>query len=90
MTGGLRHSASITQPLFAFAHLALCAAAILARPSALIFLRSGLDVAVAFELTGRPRFGVVVWPFNRARACSRREISASMVWIIADVSMVRL
>ena len=45
---------------------------------------------MAFELTGRPRFGVVVWPFNRARACSRRAISASMVWIIADVFMVEI
>jgi hypothetical protein len=35
---------------FDFAHLAFCAAAIRARPSALIFLATG------FELTGRPRF----------------------------------
>jgi hypothetical protein len=32
------------------------AAAILARPSALIFLRGGLVVVLAFELIGRPRF----------------------------------
>jgi hypothetical protein len=46
---------------FPFAHLAFCAAAILARPSALIFLRfRGLGAATGFELMGRPRFGVVV------------------------------
>jgi hypothetical protein len=43
-------------PFLAFAHLAFCAAAILARPSALIFLRRGLVVVVAVELIGRPRF----------------------------------
>jgi hypothetical protein len=32
------------------------AAAILARPSELIFLRGGLVVVLAFELIGRPRF----------------------------------
>jgi hypothetical protein len=62
-----------TQPLFAFAHLAFWAAAILARPSALIFLRAGFDTAVSFELTGRPRFaGEPTWPFNGARAFSSR------------------
>ena len=40
---------------FVFAHRALCAAAILARPSALIFLR-GLAVAVVVDPNGRPRF----------------------------------
>jgi hypothetical protein len=44
----------------AFAHLAFCAAAILARPSTLIFLRWGLGVVAGFELTGRPRFDAVV------------------------------
>jgi hypothetical protein len=53
-TALLRRSSA--HPFLAFAHLALCAAAILARPSALIFLRGGLVVVVAFELTGRPRF----------------------------------
>jgi hypothetical protein len=43
--------------LFCLAHLAFCAAAILALPSALIFLRWGLGVVTGFELTGRPRFG---------------------------------
>jgi hypothetical protein len=73
-------------PFLAFAHLALCAAAILARPSALIFLRGGL-VGVAVELTGRPRFAGVVCPFSRTLACSRRAISASIVSIISAVSM---
>jgi hypothetical protein len=41
-------------PFLAFTHLARCAAAILARPSALSCLRRGLAVA-AFELIGRPR-----------------------------------
>ena len=64
---------------FAFAHLAFCAAAILARPSALIFLR-GLFVVGWADPNGRPRFaGEVVLPFNRARAFSRRSISASIV-----------
>jgi hypothetical protein len=77
-----------SQPLFAFAHLAFCAAAILARPSALIFLRAGFDTAVSFELTGRPRFAAEpTWPFNRARAFSSRAISASIVWIIFLVSI---
>ena len=40
---------------FVFAHRVLCAAAILARPSALIFLR-GLAVAVVIDPNGRPRF----------------------------------
>jgi hypothetical protein len=45
------------QPLLAFAHLALCAAAIRARPSGLIFLRTGLAVCgVALEPIGLPRF----------------------------------
>jgi hypothetical protein len=43
-------------PFLAFAHLAFCAAAIRARPSALIFLRGALVVVVAFEAIGRPRF----------------------------------
>jgi hypothetical protein len=49
-----RHRACILlKPFLAFAHLALCAAAILARPSALIFLRLGADRA-------NPRFSVAV------------------------------
>ena len=63
--------------LFASAHLAFCAAAIRALPSALIFLRWGL--AAGFELTGLPRFGEGVWPFNSARAFSSRAISASIL-----------
>jgi hypothetical protein len=43
-------------PFLAFAHLAFCATTILARPSALIFLRGALVVVVAFEPIGRPRF----------------------------------
>jgi hypothetical protein len=72
-----------TQLFFAFAHLAFWAAAILARPSALIFLPPGFDTAVSFELTGRPRLGrAPIWSFNRVRAFSSRAISASIVWII--------
>ena len=77
-----RHIQILTQnrqfdhfPLFAFAHLAFCAAAILARPSALISLRLGGLVVAA----GRPRFGVLVWPFKSALAFSRRAISASIL-----------
>jgi hypothetical protein len=42
------------QPLFTLAHLAFCAATILARPSALIFLRNGLAAGVALEPIGLP------------------------------------
>jgi hypothetical protein len=72
---------------FVFAHRALCAAAVLARPSALIFLR-GLAVAGIVEPNGRPRFaGVGVGPFNRVRTCSRREISACILSMISLVVM---
>jgi hypothetical protein len=45
---------------FIFAYLALCAAAVLARPSALIFSRGDLGVALRFELNGCPRFAGLV------------------------------
>jgi hypothetical protein len=52
---------------FVFAHHTLCAAAILAGPSALIVLR-GLDVAEVVNPNGRPRFaGVVARPLDRVR-----------------------
>jgi hypothetical protein len=87
----IRPVRTLTQPLLTFAHLAFCAAAILARPSALIRLRIGLDVAAGLELRDRPRLaGAVVSPFNRAFARSRRAISASIVWIISVVSMLEI
>ena len=73
---------------FVLAHRALCAAAILARPSALIFLR-GLDLAGVVDPNGRPRFaGVGVRPFNRVRTCSRRAISACILSMISLVVMI--
>jgi hypothetical protein len=72
---------------FVFAHRALCAAAILARPSALIFLR-GLAVAGVVDPNGRPRFAEVgVRPLNRVRTCSRRAISACILSMISSVVM---
>ena len=66
--------------LFAFAHLAFCAAAILALPSALIFLRGLAEVLVTVDPDGRPRFaGEVVLPVKSALAFSSRAISASIV-----------
>ena len=70
---------------FVFAHLALCAAAIFARPSALI-LRLPVLRGLYFTVGG----ALAVVPVSRPFACSRRAISASMVWIIADVSMVEI
>jgi len=80
----------IAQPLLVFAHLAFCAAAILARPSALIFLRFG---ALGVDLEMRDRSGLVadvVSPFNSALAFSSRAISASIVLIISVVSMGKI
>jgi hypothetical protein len=62
---------------FLAAHLFLCAAAILARPSALIVLRF-------------PRLSGAVWPASSARTFSRRLISASMVCMISSVFMARV
>lgn len=57
--------------LFAFAHLAFCAAAILARPSGLIFLRfRGRSDS---SLGGIPRFRGAIWPVSNARTCSSFE-----------------
>jgi hypothetical protein len=61
---------------FAFAQRALCAAAILARPAALMGLRFVLGArAEPFGLPG-PRVAVV--SESSSLACSRREISASI------------
>ena len=76
--------------LFAFAHLAFCAAAILALPSALIFLRGLAEVLVTVDPDGRPRFaGEVVLPVKSALAFSSRAIS-SIVARISNVFMVGL
>jgi hypothetical protein len=72
---------------FVFAHRALCAAAILARPAPLIFLL-GLAVARVVEPNGRPRFAeAVTRPLNRVRTCSRRSISACILSMISSVVM---
>jgi hypothetical protein len=84
---GTRVTTFDCQSCFVFAHLARCAAAILARPSALILLNGGLTVAVGLELRDRPRFaGMVAWSFKRAFARSSLAISASIVWMISVVS----
>jgi hypothetical protein len=72
------------QALFALAHLAFCAAAIFARPSALIVPRFRAEATPS--LCGRLRFRGTVWPVNRERARCRRSISSSMVRRICAVS----
>src|SRR6202789_4174430 len=70
---------------FVFAHLAFCAAAILAHPSVLIILLLRILVlAAVVGFAARPRFtGAPTWPFKSSLACSSRAISASIVWIIS-------
>ncbi len=62
----------------AFAHLAFCAAAILARPSVLTDLRFR-------GRSGIPRLSGGVWSVNSARIFSRRLIASSMSRTISSV-----
>jgi hypothetical protein len=69
---GTRVTTFDCQSCFVFAHLARCAAAIVAHPSALILLCGGLTVAVGLELRDRPRFAG--WWHGRSRGLSPAQV----------------
>ena len=74
--------------LLAFAHLAFCAAAILARPSALTFLR--FRAATGRVVRGNPRLSGFLPSVSRALTFTRRSISVSMAWTIASSFMLAI
>jgi hypothetical protein len=79
----LRTLLTIYLSFFAFAHRAFCAAAIRARPAALIFRLPGLGDGFAAAL-------LVALPSNSALAICSRRISASIAARISFVSMARI